>query len=74
MRLGIGLEPLVIDQKRDTLKPEWTLREALTGGRGDTVKVGTENKHVMSYMKDFLFCRSRPEPPSLCFRVASAVA
>ncbi len=63
MRLGIGLEPLVIDQKREALKPEWTLREALTGGRGDTVQVGTENKHVMSYMKDFLFSPEQAGTP-----------
>jgi ATP-binding cassette subfamily F protein uup len=63
VRLGIGLEPLVIDQKREALKPDWTLREALTGGRGDTVQVGSENKHVMSYMKDFLFSPEQAGTP-----------
>ncbi len=63
IRLGIGLEPLLIDQKREALKPEWTLREALTGGRGDTVQVGSENKHVMSYMKDFLFSPEQAGTP-----------
>ncbi len=63
VRLGIGLEPLVIDQKREALNPDWTLREALTGGRGDTIKVGSENKHVMSYMKDFLFSPEQAGTP-----------
>ncbi len=55
VRLGANLEIAGMDQKRTSLDPEWTLREALTGGRGDTVFVGGQTKHVMSYMKDFLF-------------------
>jgi len=63
IRLGIGLQTLIIDQKRETLDPDWTLREALTGGRGDTIQVGTESKHVMSYMKDFLFSPEQAGTP-----------
>ncbi len=63
VRLGIGLETLIIDQKREALKPDWTLREALTGGSGDTVHVGGEAKHVMSYMKDFLFAPEQARTP-----------
>ncbi len=55
VRLGANLETAGMDQKRQSLDPSWTLREALTGGRGDTVFVGGQAKHVMSYMKDFLF-------------------
>ncbi|BCJ90905.1 ATP-binding protein [Terrihabitans soli] len=55
VRLGANLEIAGMDQKRQSLDPSWTLREALTGGRGDTVFVGGQAKHVMSYMKDFLF-------------------
>jgi ATP-binding cassette subfamily F protein uup len=55
VRLGANLEIAGMDQKRQSLDPSWTLREALTGGRGDTVFVGGQPKHVMSYMKDFLF-------------------
>jgi ATP-binding cassette subfamily F protein uup len=55
VRLGANLEIAGMDQKRQSLDPSWTLREALTGGRGDTVFVGGQTKHVMSYMKDFLF-------------------
>jgi ATP-binding cassette subfamily F protein uup len=63
IRLGIGLQTLVIDQKRETLEPDWTLREALTGGRGHAIQVGTESKHVMSYMKDFLFSPEQAGTP-----------
>ena len=47
-----------LDQRRESLDPEQTLAEALTGGSGDTVTVGGQSRHVVGYMKDFLF---RPE-------------
>ena len=37
VELGLKLEPLVIDQKRETLHPDWTLKDAMTDGRGDQV-------------------------------------
>jgi len=55
VRLGANLQWVVLDQKRESLDPAWTLTEALTGGRGDTVTVDGKPKHVVSYMKDFLF-------------------
>ncbi len=63
IRLGINLETLVIDQKRDMLKPDWTLKDALTDGAGDTVVIGDKTKHVMSYMKDFLFLPEQARTP-----------
>ena len=58
IRLGTRLETVTLDQKRESLDPTTTLRDALTEGRGDMVMVGTTQRHVVSYMKDFLF---RPE-------------
>src|ERR1700726_3535390 len=58
VRLGTNLAPITIDQRREGLDPKWTLAEAMTGGSGDTVTVGGESRHVIGYMKDFLF---RPE-------------
>ncbi|WP_372623516.1 ABC-F family ATP-binding cassette domain-containing protein [Falsiroseomonas sp.] len=55
VKLGTNLEMVTLDQMRAGLDPETTLAEALTGGRGDTVRVGGETKHVVGYMKDFLF-------------------
>ncbi len=63
VRLGIGLEKLVVDQKRDMLKPEWSLKDALTDGAGDTIVIGTETKHFMTYMKDFLFLPEQAKTP-----------
>jgi ABC transport system ATP-binding/permease protein len=58
IRLGTNLAVTTLDQRRESLDPKWTLAQALTGGSGDTVTVGGESRHVIGYMKDFLF---RPE-------------
>ncbi len=63
IRLGQSLELVTLDQKRDELKPEWTLGEALTGGRGDQVSVNGKVRHVVSYMKDFLFTSEQVRSP-----------
>ena len=55
VRIGASVQMVTLDQRRESLDPNWTLAEALTGGRGDTVQVGGETKHVAGYMKDFLF-------------------
>jgi ATP-binding cassette subfamily F protein uup len=58
VRLGVNLEIATLDQSRESLSPEATVAEVLTEGRGDTLIVGGEARHVIGYMKDFLF---RPE-------------
>src|SRR5581483_7120058 len=58
VQLGTNLAAMVLDQRRETLDPAQTLASSLTGGTGDTVSVGGQNRHVIGYMKDFLF---RPE-------------
>jgi ATP-binding cassette subfamily F protein uup len=55
IRHGANLEIVSLDQKRDDLNPNWTVSDALTGGRGDQVIVNGKARHVASYMKDFLF-------------------
>ncbi|WP_305986292.1 ATP-binding cassette domain-containing protein [Roseibium sp. MMSF_3544] len=62
-RLGTNLEMVTLDQKRENLDLNDTLSSALTGGRGDTVVIGDETKHVMSYMKDFLFTPEQARTP-----------
>ena len=63
IRLGLNLDTLVIDQKRQMLHPDWTLKDALTDGAGDKVALGSETRHVMSYMKDFLFLPEQARTP-----------
>ncbi len=58
VRLGAGLEVATLDQSREALDPDASLAETLTEGRGDTVMVGNTPRHVVGYLKDFLF---RPE-------------
>jgi ABC transport system ATP-binding/permease protein len=63
IRLGANLEMATLDQHRESLDPKTTLTEALTGGRGDHVMVGGKPKHVVSYMKDFLFAQEQMRTP-----------
>ena len=63
VKLGVNLETLLIDQKREMLDPNWTLKDAMTDGRGDTVVIGEETKYVYSYMKDFLFLPEQARTP-----------
>ena len=55
VRLGTNIVMATLDQQRDSLDPAATVAETLTGGRGDTVMVSTQPRHVIGYMKDFLF-------------------
>jgi ATP-binding cassette subfamily F protein uup len=52
-----------LDQGRESLDPLQTLSRALTGGAGDTVLVGGQTRHVVSYMKDFLFGPEQANTP-----------
>ncbi|MBR0829605.1 ATP-binding cassette domain-containing protein [Bradyrhizobium manausense] len=63
VRLGANLEMATLDQHRESLDPKSTLAEALTGGRGDHVMVGGKPKHVVGYMKDFLFAQEQRGTP-----------
>jgi ATP-binding cassette subfamily F protein uup len=55
VKLGTNLAIASLDQTRTLLDPAMTLSDVLTGGSGDIVHVGGQARHVMSYMKDFLF-------------------
>ena len=63
VRLGSTLAVATLDQHRDSLDPDVTVAEALTGGAGDTVMVNGHAKHVVSYMKDFLFTSEQARTP-----------
>jgi ATP-binding cassette subfamily F protein uup len=63
VRLGSTLAVATLDQHRDSLDPNVTVTEALTGGHGDTIMVNGNAKHVVSYMKDFLFTSEQARTP-----------
>jgi ATP-binding cassette subfamily F protein uup len=63
VRLGANLAVATLDQHRDSLDPDVTVADALTGGGGDTVMVNGAPKHVIGYMKDFLFTSEQARTP-----------
>jgi ABC-type glutathione transport system ATPase component len=63
VKLGANLAMATLDQHRESLNPDWTVSEALTGGRGDTVMIGGQAKHVVGYLKDFLFAPEQVRTP-----------
>lgn len=58
VRLSPSLKMVTLDQQRSALDGNRTVVDVLTNGQGEIVEVGHERRHVMGYMKDFLF---RPE-------------
>ena len=63
LRLGANLVLASLDQSRASLDPQTTLSDALTGGGSDTVSVNGERKHVVGYMRDFLFSPEQARTP-----------
>jgi len=63
VKLGSNLAVATLNQHRDSLDAGTTVADALTGGSGDTVLVSGKPKHVVSYMKDFLFASEQARTP-----------
>ncbi|WP_112663003.1 ATP-binding cassette domain-containing protein [Microvirga flavescens] len=63
IKLGSNLQMVTLDQRRASLDPNATVAETLTGGRGDSVMIGGQAKHVIGYMKDFLFSPEQARTP-----------
>jgi ATP-binding cassette subfamily F protein uup len=61
--IGTNLAQVTVDQRRDVLDPDWTLARTLTGGAGDNVEVAGQMRHVIGYMKDFLFAPEQANTP-----------
>lgn len=62
IKLGTKLEVSYFDQHREQLDPDKTVRESIADGN-DTVTINGHPKHVMSYLKDFLFSPDRANSP-----------
>ncbi len=64
VKIGTNLRLETLDQQRASLDPASTLQDALTGTvGGDQVEVGGERRHVIGYMKDFLFKPEQARTP-----------
>ncbi|CAA7623231.1 ABC-F family ATP-binding cassette domain-containing protein [Magnetospirillum sp. UT-4] len=61
--LGTNLEAAYFDQRRAQLDPEATVWDTLTDGRGDNVWVRGTPRHVVGYMRDFLFADAQARTP-----------
>ena len=75
VRLGANLEMATLDQGRESLDPNWTLAEALTGGRGDIVD-GRRPAQARRRLHEGLPVRARAgaHAARACCRAASAAA
>ena len=63
LRLGTNVQAVYFDQRRESLDPEATLWEVLAPDGGDTLIVRGRQRHVVSYLKDFLFDESQARQP-----------
>ncbi|HHI71541.1 MAG TPA: ATP-binding cassette domain-containing protein, partial [Rhodobacteraceae bacterium] len=68
--IGTNLEMAVFDQNRDQLDPDVSLWESMTGdldlrvsGKADQVMVRGNPRHVVGYLKDFLFDEAQMRAP-----------
>ncbi len=62
VELGTKLEIAVFDQLRDQLDPTKTVVDHIGDGK-ETVTIGGKEKHVISYLADFLFPPDRARSP-----------
>jgi len=62
VRLGTKLQVAYFDQLRAGLEPEKTVYDNVAQG-SDRVSVGGHDRHVMSYLQDFLFSPERVRQP-----------
>jgi len=63
VKLGTALEVVTLDQQRAALNPAASLADTMTGGTSDQVVVGGQSRHVIGYMKDFLFKPEQARTP-----------
>lgn len=70
VKLGTNLEMVVFDQNRATLNPDQSLWDNLTldpdmavRGRSDQIMVRGAPRHVVGYLKDFLFDEAQARAP-----------
>ena len=63
IRRGTNLAIVTLDQSRQSLNPNSLLADVITGGRGSSVTLNGETKHVVGYLKDFLFKPEQARTP-----------
>ncbi len=64
VKLGTNLDLAFLDQKRAALADDLSVQDAITDGRGDQVMVNGEPRHVVGYLRDFLFTPEQIRTPA----------
>ncbi len=55
VEMGTNIDLVTLEQGRSSLDPDVTLKDTLTRGGSDTIQLADGARHVIGYMKDFLF-------------------
>jgi ATP-binding cassette subfamily F protein uup len=63
VKIAASAELALLDQNRIALDSDTTVGAVLTGGIGDTLDVRGRSRHVVSYLKDFLFTPQQARTP-----------
>ena len=63
VRLGANIQCLMFDQNRDALDLNKTLWETLADSGGDQINVLGRPRHVVSYLREFLFYEKQARSP-----------
>jgi len=62
VRMGTKLEVAYFDQLRGRLDPERSIIDNVSGGR-ESIVINGQNRHIISYLQDFLFSPERARTP-----------
>jgi len=62
VKLGTKIESAYFDQLRGQLDPEKTIIDNVSGGR-ESIDINGRNRHIISYLSDFLFSPERSRTP-----------
>ena len=63
IRIGTNLQPVYFDQQRAQLDAEKTVIVNLNDDGGDFVEINGKRRHVIGYLRDFLFSPDRARSP-----------
>jgi ATP-binding cassette subfamily F protein uup len=63
VRIADTAKMATLDQTRDKVDPERALKDEMTDGAGDFIEIAGERRHVMSYLRDFLFTPEQAKTP-----------
>jgi len=63
LRVGENVKLLYFDQQRENLDPDATLWDTLLPAGGDTLVVQGRQRHIVAYLRDFLFDEKQARQP-----------